>query len=196
MSIITTKHSLSRRGALVAAALVATGVGAPAVASAATTPAPAAVSATSARPTLKLGSAGAAVTELQHRLRAKGYVALVTGYYGTMTRDAVKAFQHKHGLVADGVCGAKTWRALLADSRDVVTPNRPTLRYGLRGEPVAELQRKLNAWGTLGTLKVDGVFGVGTLKAVKAFQAEVRIPVDGIVGARTWSMLSSGLGED
>jgi hypothetical protein len=42
---------------------------------------------------------------------------------------------------------------------------------------------------TLLGLKVDGIFGPGTEKAVKEFQKSVGLKDDGIVGARTWGKL-------
>lgn len=59
-------------------------------------------------PTLKIGSHGAAVKELQKLLHIHA-----DGIFGPATRAAVKHFQATHHLVADGVVGAKTWAALL-----------------------------------------------------------------------------------
>lgn len=65
------------------------------------------------RPTIKRGSRGTDVTYLQQRLTAKGYgVGKIDGDFGQKTLEAVKAFQAEHGLVIDGIVGAKTWTAL------------------------------------------------------------------------------------
>jgi peptidoglycan hydrolase-like protein with peptidoglycan-binding domain len=64
----------------------------------------------------------------------------------------------------------------------------PTLQEGDTGPAVVTLQTRLNVWGA--TLTVDGDFGSGTLAAVKAFQAEENLTVDGIVGPQTWSDLN------
>lgn len=67
------------------------------------------------RGTLRRGSRGADVTYLQQRLTAKGYgVGKIDGYFGQKTLEAVKVFQAEHGLVVDGIVGAKTWTALEA----------------------------------------------------------------------------------
>jgi peptidoglycan hydrolase-like protein with peptidoglycan-binding domain len=58
--------------------------------------------------TLQLGSKGSAVKQLQRKLR----VSPVSGYYGNETRGAVKRFQKRKGLTADGVAGPATLRAL------------------------------------------------------------------------------------
>ena len=66
-------------------------------------------------PTLRRGSRGEYVTLLQTKLIQLGYDVGGTGadgVYGAKTEAAVKAFQKDHGLVADGICGAKTWNAL------------------------------------------------------------------------------------
>ncbi len=66
-----------------------------------------------ARSILKKGSRGADVTYLQQRLKAKGYcVGAIDGIFGQKTLEAIKAFQADHGLVVDGIAGAKTWAAL------------------------------------------------------------------------------------
>ena len=56
------------------------------------------------------------------------------------------------------------------------------LRVGARGAAVRELQRALG-------IEDDGAFGPGTLAAVRAFQMDADLPVDGIVGHRTWTAL-------
>lgn len=65
----------------------------------------------------------------------------------------------------------------------------PTLRKGCKGMYVTELQDMLNKWGY--TLKPDGIFGNKTLEAVKAFQADNGLVVDGVVGVKTWGKLNS-----
>ena len=62
---------------------------------------------------LKRGSSGAEVRSLQTRLKNWGYYAGgIDGIYGSKTVAAVKYFQRKNGLTADGIVGAKTAAAL------------------------------------------------------------------------------------
>jgi peptidoglycan hydrolase-like protein with peptidoglycan-binding domain len=61
----------------------------------------------------------------------------------------------------------------------------PTLQSGSTGEAVRELQIALQETGN-DPGPIDGVFGSQTEAAVKAFQAERGITVDGIVGPITW----------
>ena len=63
----------------------------------------------------------------------------------------------------------------------------PTLTIGAKGDAVHVLQGDLNKHGA--KLTIDGVFGIRTLAAVRAFQQAEGITVDGIVGPVTWSDL-------
>lgn len=66
-----------------------------------------------------------------------------------------------------------------------------TIRKGNMGELVKELQTKLSALGyDLGICGVDGDFGQATEKAVRAFQKDHGLKVDGIVGPKTWEALN------
>ncbi|MDE6586301.1 MAG: spore cortex-lytic enzyme [Clostridia bacterium] len=62
---------------------------------------------------LKQGATGGEVKELQRRLKQWGYYdGAVDGVYGAKTVEAVKRFQKKNGLTADGVAGKSTFAAL------------------------------------------------------------------------------------
>lgn len=57
----------------------------------------------------RLGSRGEEVRKIQQRLKDWGYYkGAVDGIYGRQTRDAVIAFQKKHGLTPDGIAGPQT----------------------------------------------------------------------------------------
>lgn len=61
----------------------------------------------------KRGSSGSVVTQIQTKLKNWGYYKYeVDGVYGSRTEAAVKAFQQKNGLTADGVAGSSTLAAL------------------------------------------------------------------------------------
>jgi hypothetical protein len=65
------------------------------------------------QPVLRLGSRGAAVTQLQRRLVALRYDAgPVDGVFGSQTFHGVVAFQKVNGLARDGIVGPRTWAAL------------------------------------------------------------------------------------
>jgi peptidoglycan hydrolase-like protein with peptidoglycan-binding domain len=61
-------------------------------------------------------------------------------------------------------------------------PGRPTLRRGMKGAHVLELQKKLG-------VRADGDFGPVTEAAVRAFQRQATLVPDGIVGPKTWAAL-------
>ena len=64
------------------------------------------------------------------------------------------------------------------------------LKHGSRGADVRKLQKLLNAQGVCPEpIVIDGVFGPTTLDAVKRFQRQAHLPVDGIVGGKTWDRL-------
>ena len=63
-------------------------------------------------PVLKKGSKGEDVKTMQKKLNAFGYKLTVDGDFGPCTETALKDFQKKNGLTADGVCGKMTWAAL------------------------------------------------------------------------------------
>jgi peptidoglycan hydrolase-like protein with peptidoglycan-binding domain len=63
----------------------------------------------------------------------------------------------------------------------------PLVRQGDRDHPIRTLQDLLRARGH--TVTVDGIFGPRTDAAVRAFQQERGLAVDGIVGPNTWRAL-------
>ncbi len=57
-------------------------------------------------------------------------------------------------------------------------------RYGSRGDEVKQIQTKLKNWGYYSG-SVDGIYGSGTLSAVKKFQKKNGLTADGIAGTKT-----------
>ena len=57
-------------------------------------------------------------------------------------------------------------------------------KYGSRGEEVRQIQTKLKRWGYYNG-NIDGIYGSGTLEAVKWFQRKNKLQVDGIAGKKT-----------
>lgn len=64
-------------------------------------------------PVLKSGSSGQPVRNAQGLLNAHGLRLTIDGSYGPATLGAVKTYQTKVGLTADGEVGTKTWTKLL-----------------------------------------------------------------------------------
>ncbi|MGH2839819.1 MAG: peptidoglycan-binding domain-containing protein [Solirubrobacteraceae bacterium] len=139
-----------------------------------------------AEPTLKRGSKGQAVKDLQAALNTLGYDAgAVDGVFGAKTEKAVKEFQADRAIAADGIVGEVTW--INVDEAD---QSEPVLKRGSKGLPVRRLQRRLTAVG-FDTGGIDGVFGAKTEKAVTQLQQQAELAVDGIVGPNTWAIVNA-----
>ena len=152
--------------------------------------------------TLKRGASGAAVKLLQNRLKELGfYTSYVDGDYGYQTEKAVKAFQSKNGLTADGVAGTDTLKKLNSDSaidvngRSEDEEDDGTLKKGSTGTAVKNLQKRLRELGYYDRT-CDGDYGDVTVKAVKAFQKNNGLTVDGVAGPSTLNKLNSSSAVD
>ena len=67
---------------------------------------------------------------------------------------------------------------------------RPTVRRGSKGQDVVDMQTMLYKLGyDIGVAGIDGDFGRGTEQAVKAFQSDHKLGVDGVCGPLTWDEL-------
>ena len=62
--------------------------------------------------TLKFGSRGSSVAQLQADLSALGFHLSIDGDFGPATERFLKAFQRENGLLADGIFGPKTFEML------------------------------------------------------------------------------------
>lgn len=71
---------------------------------------------------LKKGSRGNQVKEIQSTLKDLGYFTYkkTTGYYGSITVNAVKKFQKDQGIASDGIVGRQTITALKSLTGEVV----------------------------------------------------------------------------
>ena len=145
---------------------------------------------------LRKGSTGSAVKNLQTKLKKLGfYNASIDGDYGDTTVAAVKAFQKKYNLTADGVAGSETLKKLdtaykNADSN--TSTDDDSLRKGATGTAVKTLQTNLKKLGFY-TAYVDGSFGATTERAVKAFQRKYGLTADGVAGSATLKKIESAV---
>ena len=141
---------------------------------------------------LEKGSTGSDVKDLQTKLKKLGYYdAYVDGDYGDTTVAAVKAFQKKYNLTADGIAGKETLKKLDSVYENANSAKEDgSLRMGDSGSAVKDLQTKLKKLGYYdGT--VDSTFGSGTYAAVKAFQKKYNLTADGVAGSETLKKLDS-----
>ena len=141
---------------------------------------------------LEKGSTGSDVKDLQKKLKKLGYYdAYVDGDYGDTTVAAVKAFQKKYNLTADGIAGKETLKKLDSAYKNADSDkDDDSLRMGDSGSAVKDLQTKLKKLGYYsGT--VDSTFGSGTYAAVRAFQKKYNLTADGVAGSETLKKLDS-----
>ena len=141
---------------------------------------------------LEKGSTGSDVKDLQTKLKKLGYYdAYVDGDYGDTTVAAVKAFQKKYNLTADGIAGKETLKKLDSAYKNADSDkDDDSLRMGDSGSAVKDLQTKLKKLGYYdGT--VDSTFGSGTYAAVRAFQKKYNLTADGVAGSETLKKLDS-----
>jgi peptidoglycan hydrolase-like protein with peptidoglycan-binding domain len=135
-------------------------------------------------PTLSVGATGHDVRRLQRIfvMTKELLPSDLTGSFDVTTEQAVKDFQQGAGLTVDAIVGFATWQALPAD------PDTPVLSRGASGSVVTALQQGLKKYSTPATDPglVDGDFGPKTEAAVKAYQQDRGVHVDGIVGDQTW----------
>ena len=154
---------------------------------------------------LRRGSTGSSVEQVQFWLSDLAQFdsslmrVTVDGSYGAATERAVRAFQQKQSLTADGVVGQRTWNTLYAAWVDAQSDLGGTawpgtaLRRGAVGMEVRLVQFWLRLaadnYSALRTVTVDGSYGATTVSAVEAFQTLFGLTADGVVGRSTWNKL-------
>ncbi len=132
-----------------------------------------------------VGDEGTDVEELQKRLVELDYMKKTTGYFGDETAAAVKDFQSRNNLDVDGMIGMQTREALY--SEDAIARS---VSYGEKSDDVLRYQKRLYALGYL-TTEPDGTFGKDTVAAVKLFQELSGLIADGHIGPMTKELLMS-----
>lgn len=139
-------------------------------------------------PTIRQGDRNKFVILLQYLLNEYGFNLSPDGIFGGNTYRAVQEFQRDNNLMQDGIVGRNTWNALLN-----LNPQNQVLRIGSRNSAVLYLQRLLLSY-LYPITDLDSVFGRETERAVRAFQSENGLVVDGVVGRNTWQALQNSNG--
>ena len=165
---------------------------------------------------LRVGSTGLDVQTIQtylNRIR-RNYPAIPaitdeTGVFGDSTRAAVTKFQSIFNLATDGIVGKATWYKIsnlytavtrLAELNSEgnslgigTVPPSTVLRQGSRGQDVLTLQYLLDViaeyYSGIPSPGQDGIFGNNTREAVIAYQRQMGLAADGIVGQDTCNSL-------
>ena len=125
-------------------------------------------------------SEGKDVLNLQTRLRDLGiYAGELDGIYGGSTVIAVREAQRMMGLEETGVATPEFQAALMDDTQAPTARNVP-VKEGMSGPVVRSIQECLQKL-KLYDEKIDGVFDVDVLEAVKKFQGAYGYPADGVM---------------
>ncbi len=165
---------------------------------------------------ISLGNRGNNVQIIQIELNriADNYPAIPkisnpNGTFGIETENAVKKFQEVFALPVTGVVDKSTWYKIkryytgvkgLSDLasegitlEEATVPFTTQLAEGNSGVDVKTLQYYLSIIAyfnsDLQPVPLDGVFGAGTVDAVRRFQAFYGLPVTGIVNTETWNTI-------
>lgn len=134
-----------------------------------------------------IGDSGDNILLYQNRLQKLGYLTTEPdGIYGTDTQMAVRRFQEQNSLIADGYLGPITRDALMSD--DAVGN---ALSYSMHGSDVKNVQQRLYELNYLRAKNINSYYTSLTEKAVKLFQKNNGLTVDGKVGRHTMNVLFS-----
>ncbi|OZM72691.1 N-acetylmuramoyl-L-alanine amidase [Amycolatopsis antarctica] len=138
---------------------------------------------------LRRGDVGQEVAEIRTMLVALGLLpeSYATGEpaFDPGVEHALRAFQQRRGLITDGVVGTATYRALRGASYHLGSrPLAHLMSAPVFGDDVLALQERLTELG-YNCGRPDAVFGPQTEHALRNFQREYGLTVDGICGAAT-----------
>ncbi|WP_233269488.1 peptidoglycan-binding protein [Alteribacillus sp. YIM 98480] len=160
---------------------------------------------------LRLGDQKEEVKELQRQLHSLGYYnGEHNGYYGRQLKESVKKFQREENLAVDGIAGPQTFAALksvdtvnqpTSDSKSEVSQEEPdnkqtysntfkVLSSGDKNSDVSLLQRQLKDLGYYNK-DITGIFGPMTEEAVRKFQKNNNLHVDGMAGPKTLNKIQN-----
>lgn len=148
---------------------------------------------------IRENSSGATVSKVQTELKALGYYyGQITGNAGPKTVAAIKSFQGKNGLTADGIAGPQTIAKIDAayeakgGSSSGSGSSASGLKLNSKGTDVRNLQQDLTTLGYYWA-EITGNFGVRTETAVKRFQEESGLTADGVAGTKTLNAIAAAV---
>ncbi|MFB5166758.1 peptidoglycan-binding protein [Parageobacillus toebii] len=139
----------------------------------------------------KVGMSSPQIKELQQLLKEKGFFTYptATGYFGTITEQAVKAFQASVRLPVTGIVDDATYAKL----KGTVVYSTSEMKIGSRGNNVKVLQQNLKLLGYFRYPEITGYYGVITQEAVKKFQRNNGLSATGVADARTVQLIQNAV---
>ena len=140
---------------------------------------------------LRRGDVGTAVAEVRAMLTSQGLLPLPpplhtdADVFDITMEHAVRAFQQRRGLITDGIVGRATYQAL-CDARLEFGCRMLSylVAHPMRGDDVFTLQERLLELG-YDAGRADGTFGLQTELALRSFQRDYGLLVDGMCGPGT-----------
>lgn len=136
---------------------------------------------------IDFGDRGELVKKIQYQLMSHGFSLPLygnDGIFGAETEKAVREFQKYKNILVDGIVGPITLEKLdisTITSENSLYPDK-LIKVGSKGENVKKIQKVVNVEG-------DGIFGPKTENAVKRYQKNNNLVVDGIIGKNTWGRM-------
>ncbi|HOZ57399.1 MAG TPA: N-acetylmuramoyl-L-alanine amidase [Nakamurella multipartita] len=145
---------------------------------------------------LRRGDRGPAVADLRDALASLQLLPSLNGVdrgsveFDTTVDRAIRDFQQRRGLIADGIVGPVTARSL-TDARWTLGDRALsyTLSAPMTGDDVMALQTRLSEMG-YNTGRPDGIFGPLTDLSVRDFQRHRGLADDGVFGPQTYKELN------
>ncbi len=149
---------------------------------------------------IKIGDQDEYVTQLQNKLKVLGYFeAGSTGYFGTVTQQAVIDYQNANDLVVDGKAGPETLSSIMGDGFAISSDrfvenddvNADTFYPGDKGGEISKIQQRLKDLQYYDYLSITGYYGPVTTKSIERFQRTNDLGQDGVAGPITLALLYS-----
>ena len=124
-----------------------------------------------------------AIVRVQVELKSAGYApGTADGKFGTKTQNALKSYQKDNDLCPSGEADPATWASINSASSGMNATSG--VKKGSSGTRIKHLQQALIGLGYLSG-SADGIYGGKTTEAVKAYQRDFGLGVDGSAGKNT-----------
>ena len=133
---------------------------------------------------------------LQLVLKNYGYYeSKIDGQFGPASKSALKSYQKENGLISDGIIGKNTCSSFMDKQNVKRNPSTnllvDTIKIEKSTEDLKRTQQKLKEL-ELYSGSIDGINGINTKNAIKEFQKNAGLTVDGVLGPVTLAALEKG----